>query len=349
MKLISEAYSASTPYWLRKEFNAFPVLKSILLQKYERGLDAINFVEYPVPTSPRDSIKDLSLGRMVFLRLVGKSSIRTSSDAGVLVLDPPSQTGRKLWQAQIFPEDFSVLDKNNNYVRVKDYISNSITNWSLLFNNCTAICYIDTADNSDSIKSKRAERLKTTDYATSEPHAYSNDIHPEIRYGDPAQASIMTDVNRGYSKWQDVKGFDKSGYAMMSIDSLKRELIKKYPNILRDSRIKKLVAELEEHRKAILSASSKVKKLFLNSEELNDFDFERFFRILTYAKEEYDILCQQIVIDNPQNAFNSNELNDLRRYVKKIEEMINVALKPDTLFVDWDNDDMWLDDEEDED
>ena len=234
MKLINEAYSDSTPGWLRTAFNKYSGLKNLVLETYKRGLDAINFISYTVPTSPRDDIKNLSAARMVFLKLEGKSATNPNDNVGILVLDPPSQTGRKLWRAELYPHDFQVLNKDNDFVYVWDYVSNSITNWSLLFNNCKDVCYIDTTDHSDSILDKRKKRA-TTLYYTNPPGHYW-DENPTFRY------TKSDDISRAKNYGGK---FDKSGYALIPPTILKRRLMNKHPDVVAKARVKATLNKIQ--------------------------------------------------------------------------------------------------------
>ena len=67
MKLIYEAFSSSMPDWLRRKIVEIPDLKNWLLRnKYRLPLESIEFKEYPVPKSNRDTIKDLESQNLVF-------------------------------------------------------------------------------------------------------------------------------------------------------------------------------------------------------------------------------------------------------------------------------------------
>lgn len=329
MRIIKEAFSKSMPDWLRNKINEDENLKKYLYDSVNIRLDQADFIDYPVPKSNRDNIKNIENAKIVFFLLNGM--LNNNKTTGILVARPLGG----VWTKREFPNGFMVYDAKDEVFKYADN-----TAWNPIFKNCIACCYIEPSQDDNFSKTIKSNRKIDKEYFGTE-----YDPNRNVRYQDDNFKKRALNY-----RYNDVIGFDKSGYPLKDPKEIKRKLLDRFPEVAKTAAVKEALKKLENYNTKISEISKKIKKLFLSDSD--NFDFSSFFDKLNSIKNIYNSICNMIE-NNPQSLREwrgENYFRNIDNYISYIEQEFKSADKSNSrLYVNWDRDDMWLDDEEDED
>ena len=340
MKLIKEAFSLSMPDWLKTKYKT----DLINLKGYNLDPSSLEFIDCGPPTTNRSYIFDLD---------------------GIIFYDMSLNTrGAKQLLYVTFPDDWYKAAYNGY---IKDYYPDT-GRWVELqklpkkyfVSNCKNCCYVK---NTPELKAAisafddkvQARRTNSAKYNYDKAAAYK---FPVTQKYSPEEQEKVRKPYWYPSSYKDIK-FDKSGYIIPELSSLKDKLFNKYGSRLSDSLIKKI----NTYENIILDIKYSLSNIFDTLDLKADIKkvkglYANFTKLVSIYKNILDKLNSINVWDpiDGKEVTNTQALKDLAELSNDFQICLNkikagsteLGLDLDTtmLYVNWDDDSMYVTDEE---
>lgn len=354
--ILNEKLSPSMPSWLRDIFTTGPKKGKILalelmLTRLNVDIENAKFVEYPVPTSPRDKIKT-DPDKIVFYHLRDKDSYNSP-----VVYDTVLVYG---------------IGSQNFYDAVENKWYNfGEMSWTAIFKATLDMCYIDKNDPanfSDAPAKKRGSRnsdrylsrLKAAQGYADAPdfrrydsnNGYSYDLnyrdidkYKNIRFSDKGmKAEIQQDLQQKQnSKRPETVEFDKSGY--LKNPDLLKSLLDKHPEI----RGKVIFSNFNKLYSEIVDVKDEYAEILATNRDFDNFinKFKSGIRDLNSIYSDYNNSFNQVSEilksgETPNEKNCNNKINYIRDQLSVFKKKY-LDLEKSSI-VDWD--DQYLDDDE---
>lgn len=305
---LNEAFSPSMPEWLRKYFIDNKSLLGRMMRNLDIDPESATFKNYPVPESSRDPIK--------------------FDDTKITFYHFFDDNNNEMLHITGLTEDNTCIFMDKNGYKERREIKRIA--WGWIYKHCDAICYIDKDDKSNYIPDEKRHRDKSYN---KDVRYWNNNNKAGQRFSDDEQAA--------YKKtWQGRRAqFDKSGY-LIDPDRLDKAL-RDHPELKAKKIKRRFESAYNRIKLAHEALSDALSQIEVGSKEYSD-QMSELSGAISYLNEASKSYNEGIDEISRGGITETYYIDRAESYIKKVEDRLDKYIPS---FVDWDTDDMYIDED----